>query len=1274
MEKGPIQKLLLTREYEDIEDIVLVESVFVELDKRGDGLQIVSLGLTPDRLILGRYSVINYHDDPELVYDGDRDLSTEGLEIKWLAPLDDLNISHIPDENILKITPRQCRARHFEFCTSDSVISKKVWNKWNNRLGYVTDDPYGYIRRKSLRVDAGDLEAEEVKVQYDSDSSSDEPGKATETMRNPKKENKTDQDEQPEVQSDTTKNKKKKRMNRLQKLLTVEGFQGIKDVILESPCFQLDHNGQVVRHVHVGMTESELLIAIQEVCDFHKANLNPNIDLELDGLRLHSSVPLERVRFYVVDDRSRKFAICSCVGEVQYFEQCNIPDGSDSPWADWVEFISKQDDPCSFGYKMWHILENLYSDKHHFKFIKRPFPFYSVESVACQTIEIRTSRQNEHPLTCYKNLKEELASVKSKYGIEETSTVNDKLMESSTNQIQPTKSNSSSTIREGCLISQNVRKFSLFSLVYQFCHGEKDRAIYEFLEYYPNSNLPVEILRIYAQILRYQYREHQRSESGKTYEGSVESESSITDVIAGFKAEEKSGPPVTDETLHLSPKKWSLLRSKLLKTKVAGLPTLSQVVSDVLFEKCDSKSKPSSITSFSPFEVSKEIMLMTSELIVKITHMDITQLQSKKIPSSILMLLEHFRLLTEIIKDDILDETKLLAKNQLLIFYIKVAKCCFEAGFLQTCEAVIIGLTSPEVFGLIRFWITLKLNAPKDLMSLYKMTNIIFIKDRYLKHIRQQTTENNVRFPLLDLFIQHARDINPDMDRFLGYHDYEIPKGQVVKKHGKSTGVKSSTSHIKPKKHKSEQNHKIGAKHTSSKVETTESLNKEDVLAQQRRMAGQFCDQILIEALEILHDETMSHYDNMRQRGNQESQNKAEKPKVFEHRDSLPAKKHKYKSGKQKKPKKSKRTKNDHNSPQQLTVQTSGSFDHQNRAIPAPKTFFRRKKANAKKKDVKEINKDQPTNLQEILEHNGQSTPPETGIERIPKNQQETGRSEVPKVQENQETSTDLKSNSEVNTESSMEVPRDLHDTSDPEDSQYFSTLHHQNMNSERRLSLFADESDDSLNQLKEKVIEDAIENKLENVRKHSIFEDSYLDEEVEKVTKEIPKKIPKETRRASIYNTLLFRPENQKTRRSSFLENLIFHDGEKPLIQNLMKETEKGKKEKKMKKNDEAEDNNVRFDGAQMEKTKKGKKNVTFGDVNQITYEEWNDQNMNSSFHHPTKPKCGLCQGPCLFSADLFQDVLRSQLLATTYINAHSPRLLLRRLINNKLKKCTRK
>ncbi|XP_046580816.1 uncharacterized protein LOC124288342 [Haliotis rubra] len=147
--KGPLQKLLLLDEYSDLEDIVLLEATFVELDKCGDAVQQVILGLSPDHLLLGRRQILNWKEDPAITSSVDVDLAVDGMELKWLIPLRSVDISTVSEDFILKVSARHSRSRYFELCTVRERDSR--WNNWLDRIKYLQDDPYGYISHLPLR-------------------------------------------------------------------------------------------------------------------------------------------------------------------------------------------------------------------------------------------------------------------------------------------------------------------------------------------------------------------------------------------------------------------------------------------------------------------------------------------------------------------------------------------------------------------------------------------------------------------------------------------------------------------------------------------------------------------------------------------------------------------------------------------------------------------------------------------------------------------------------------------------------------------------------------------------------------------------------------------------------------------------------------------------------------------------------------------------------------------------------------------------------------------
>ena len=180
--------------------------------------------------------------------------------------------------------------------------------------------------------------------------------------------------------------------DRLQRLLNCSYCGLCREVLIESPCFQLGPAGDIIRHVYIGVTKRELLIAQQQI--YPDVNvICPYIDPDLDGLEMIRGLPLGCCHFTMWDDRSCRFAVCMDTGVSYFFEVCNVFDGSDAPWAAWRAYIAWRGDTDEFGYKPWRIYpsasdfikpETDYSDV---KYLKRPACIPLVRSIGTQVCE-----------------------------------------------------------------------------------------------------------------------------------------------------------------------------------------------------------------------------------------------------------------------------------------------------------------------------------------------------------------------------------------------------------------------------------------------------------------------------------------------------------------------------------------------------------------------------------------------------------------------------------------------------------------------------------------------------------------------------------------------------------------------------------------------------------------------------------------------------------------------------------------------------------------------
>ncbi|OWF54195.1 uncharacterized protein LOC110445444 [Mizuhopecten yessoensis] len=141
-----LQKLLMSEEYLELEDNVLVEGAFIELDKRGDAIKQVLLGLTRDSFIVAKDVIIDYRKFPSVKYDADVDLDINDLELEWIIPVCYIEISRVPHEHVLNILSRNGRHRYY-MLTNIGGNEKKQWHVWMERAKYIQDDPYGYVKQ-----------------------------------------------------------------------------------------------------------------------------------------------------------------------------------------------------------------------------------------------------------------------------------------------------------------------------------------------------------------------------------------------------------------------------------------------------------------------------------------------------------------------------------------------------------------------------------------------------------------------------------------------------------------------------------------------------------------------------------------------------------------------------------------------------------------------------------------------------------------------------------------------------------------------------------------------------------------------------------------------------------------------------------------------------------------------------------------------------------------------------------------------------------------------
>lgn len=118
-----------------------------------------------------------------------------------------------------------------------------------------------------------------------------------------------------------------------------------------------------------------------------------DVDPELDGLELKLSLPLRFIRFYMVEERSRRFAVSSCTDHVYYFELCQFEHNTEEFWRRWCSQIAKYCNGTRVGFHAWrsHFVAKIRRNKKGgvrtktLQFVTHPFPVNSVKTIGIQT-------------------------------------------------------------------------------------------------------------------------------------------------------------------------------------------------------------------------------------------------------------------------------------------------------------------------------------------------------------------------------------------------------------------------------------------------------------------------------------------------------------------------------------------------------------------------------------------------------------------------------------------------------------------------------------------------------------------------------------------------------------------------------------------------------------------------------------------------------------------------------------------------------------------------
>ncbi|XP_071099261.1 uncharacterized protein [Haliotis cracherodii] len=581
---------------------------------------------------------------------------------------------------------------------------------------------------------------------------------------------------------------KEDRTGRVAKLLKRGDYPGMSsDIVLEAPCFQLREDGEVDRHVFLGLTTTDCVMAVQRLPDYKKhpgVKYRANVDLDVEGMELVSSAPLRFIRFFLIDTRSRKFAICTSLGSVWYFEMCNSADGSDELWTNWLEMIHAQDHPEWFGYRTWTVGRKDAMDARKsalprgtkgedgiLRFVKRPFAFCAVDSVGTQSSfaslhskqpgrAFRTSNADPHMQkdSPFKHVKFVIPQVRKS----QTRTKCDEVRQSqsSTDLSAPCtcrgkrhvvrKSQSECMLGggSGCTPGSGLYfKYTTLAFLSEGLRAEPHRAVDIAAIRYNKWGITKTCLNQLQKIWKMRNEERlareREMELNRDY-----SDDSITDLVQEF-AQPKSKSAST---------RWSNLKS----LGVERTPARDAMISLAVFETYGSLKRKAKrwLYGATPETFASQLTQIHIDLFNKITELEIVNFFDKRNaarPSKLMKLLTFSNHASNLVAMEIVKSSTHANRIHRVKFFIQVSEACRESGDLHSAWSVITGLQLFPVARLTGTWSDVCRKFPviyRDYENLCKMFACLS-SPKYRDEL-QRSSQHPPYLPWLNHFLWHV--------------------------------------------------------------------------------------------------------------------------------------------------------------------------------------------------------------------------------------------------------------------------------------------------------------------------------------------------------------------------------------------------------------------------------------------------------------------------------------------------------------------------------------
>ncbi|KAL4225282.1 hypothetical protein ACF0H5_015970 [Mactra antiquata] len=578
-----------------------------------------------------------------------------------------------------------------------------------------------------------------------------------------------------------------------------------KNVKVEGSFIQLNHDGLPIRQVFLAITNEDFIIVRQDT-DIGSIGLVRSSDDVISDLFFDEIIPLPLLHFFVIDDRAKRFTVCTSHGLLYHFEMCLLDFCTEQDWSRWRAVIARltgRSDEC-FGAKSKRISyvvkidENIHKkfeatrDKYglprtdSLHFIHNPMTFKQVESVGIQTQKGKSKTHN------YFNIQDNKEVCKVYGSTPIILSSSDSSVEGSINvsvSSDDTSITCSSTKMGDTLLDDRLkylytgnefwrqiasrdkprlrRTNSTDNLMLSTCENDDRNSVKhkniknsKQLQNWMNQVSELNELRIGKSLLK--------SDIDDEGDDDADDGDSDDDVDKAFQ-EVSQNLVKKNKTKRDGPFLWSLAKRLILKRESVIQPQSNRhhvTKEPSTFRKLTSLVPlPPSMTDFIPSDVSSHLTYMSKKLFILITTQDIEILTSscgQRIPKSISDILKFNDVIVKMVVTETLKANDgISGQIRSLKFFVQVSlELLFWHHDFMSLTAILKGLVSLPLYHMDNLWVNLFVQEPFVFCQFMTMVKLLSPCKRYKAYTsRVETlTKRNIPFiPWLDHILHHCR-------------------------------------------------------------------------------------------------------------------------------------------------------------------------------------------------------------------------------------------------------------------------------------------------------------------------------------------------------------------------------------------------------------------------------------------------------------------------------------------------------------------------------------